>query len=106
MNYIPSNDQIAAQLRLLLPALGAVLTTFGLTKEAGYATTALLVAGPLSIIIGMIWSLVANTRKAIMSRAAKPKDANTPEPQIILPAQEKALADSLPNNVTSTPMAK
>jgi hypothetical protein len=102
VNYIPSTDQIAAQLRLLLPALGAVLTTFGLTKEASYTTTALLVAGPLSILIGMVWSLIANTRKSIMASAAKSVDPGVvPPPQIVLPAQESKLADALPANVTA-----
>lgn len=103
MNFIPSSDQVTALLRTYLPALCTILTAYGLTREAGWATTAILVAGPLAIVIVGIWTLIANTRAAIMRRASKPKDANTPAPQIILPSQEKALADNLPDNVTAAP---
>ncbi len=103
MNLVPSTDQIKGQLQILLPAVGAVCTAYGATKEAGYATTALLVAGPLSIIIGAAWSLFDRTRESIIRMASRRKDANTPAPQIILPAQESALADKLPDNVTAAP---
>ena|SRR5579863_4846881 len=101
MNFIPSSDQVAALLRTYLPALCTILTAYGLTREAGWVTTAILVAGPLALIIVGIWTLIANTRAAILRKAAKPKDASTPAPQIILPASESALADKLPDNVTA-----
>lgn len=101
MNFVPSADQVTALLRTYLPALCTILTAYGLTREAGWATTAILVAGPLAIVIVGIWTLISNTREAILRKAAKRKDANTPEPQIILPPQEKALADKLPDNVTA-----
>ena len=101
MNFIPSSDQVAALLRTYLPALCAVLTAYGLTREAGWVTTAILVAGPLAIVIVGIWTLIANTREAIMRRASKPVTPNAPAPQIILPPQESALADKLPDNVTA-----
>jgi len=101
MNFIPSSDQIAALLRTYLPALCAILTAYGLTLEANWVTTAILVAGPLGIIITGAWTLIANTREAILRKAAKPKDASTPKPRIILPASESALADKLPDNVTA-----
>jgi hypothetical protein len=106
MNFIPSSDQVAGLLRTYLPALFAVFTAYGASREAGWVTTAILVAGPLGLLISGIWTLVANTREAILRKASKRKDANTPEPQIILPAQEKALADKLPDNVTAAPAAK
>lgn len=101
MNFIPSADQVAALLRTYLPALCAILTAYGLSREAGWVTTAILVAGPLGILIVGIWTLVSNTRAAILRKAAKRKDANTPAPQIILAPEEKALADKLPDNVTA-----
>lgn len=103
MSYVPSSDQVTAQLRTYLPAVCTLLSAYGLTKEAGWVTTAEIVAGPLALVICGIWSLVDNTRAAIMRKAAKPVDANTPAPQIILPPQEKALADTLPDNVTTSP---
>jgi hypothetical protein len=105
MNYVPSTDQIMGLLRTYLPALGALLTAYGATKEASWVTTAELTVGPLAIVIGGVWSLVANMRSSIMRKAAKPVNATTPAPQIVLPDQEKALADKLPDNVTSQPMA-
>lgn len=103
-NFIPSADQIAGQLRTYLPALFAILTAYGLNREAGWVTTAILVSGPLGIIIVGIWSLIANMRSSIMKAASKPLNKDTPAPQIILPYQEKALAEKLPDNVTSQPM--
>jgi len=37
-----------------------------------------------------------------MAAAAKPVDANTPAPKIILPKEEAELASKLPENVTTT----
>jgi hypothetical protein len=61
--------------------------------------------GPISYLICGIWSLIANTRQSIIAKAAKPADANTPAPQIILPPQEAHIADALPANVTSSAVA-
>jgi hypothetical protein len=101
LNFVPSGDQVAGLLRTYLPALFAVLTAYGATHDASLVTTAILVAGPLGLLVSGVWSLVANTRLAIIRRASKPKDANTPPPQILLPKQETALADKLPDNVTA-----
>jgi len=53
-------------------------------------------------VIVAVWSLIANSRASIMAAAAKPVDANTPPPKIILPPQEAELAAKLPENVTTT----
>ena len=103
MNFVPSTDQVTAQLRTYLPAVCTLLTAYGMTKEAGWITTAEIVSGPLAIVICGLWSLIDNTREAILRKAAKAKDASTPAPQIFLAPQEKALADKLPDNVTVTP---
>jgi hypothetical protein len=105
MSFVPSADQVTAQLRIYLPAVCTLLTAYGLTKEAGLVTTAELAAGPLALVICGLWSAISNTREAILRKASKAKDASTPAPQIILPAQEKALADKLPDNVTAAPAA-
>lgn len=106
MNFVPSADQVAKQLQILIPAIGAVLTAYGVKNADQWTGTAMLVVGPLSIIICSIWSLVDTTRAAIMAKAAKARDSKTPAPQIILPEQESALADKLPNNVTAAPLTK
>ena len=107
MNYVPSTDQIMGLLRTYLPALGALMTAYGLTKEASWVTTAELTVGPLSIVICGIWSLIANMRSSIMKAASKSVQPGViPPPQIVLPPQEKALADKLPDNVTAAPVAK
>ena len=101
MGYMPSQDQVAAQLRTLIPAVAAILTAYGYAGASGWVSTSLLVVGPLSILICAIWALVANTREAIMRKASKPAVAGAEAPQIVLPATEKALADKLPDNVSS-----
>ena len=101
MSFIPSTDQIKSQLQIALPALGAILIASGANKEAGWVTTAELVAGPLAILIGMGWTAIDTTREAILRKASKPRDASTPAPQIILSAGESALADKLPDNVVA-----
>lgn len=92
------------QLRVIIPALGTIVTAFGVTSaQAGsWTQLALGMVGPLSYVIVAIWSLVANSRASIMKAASKPVTPDAPPPQIILPPQEKALADSLPANVNTT----
>jgi hypothetical protein len=102
---IPSQDQVMGQLRVIIPALGTIVSAFGVSGSTAnhYVDLALSMVGPISYAIVAIWQLVADSRASIMKAAAKPKDADTPAPQIILPAQEKALADKLPSNVTAAP---
>lgn len=108
MNLTPSQDQVMGQLRIIIPALGTIATAFGLSSaEAGsYTQIALASVGPISYLVVAIWSLVANSRASIMKAASKPVDANTPAPQIILPAQEADLAQKLPSNVTASAVLK
>lgn len=100
---VPSQDQVMAQLRIIIPALGTIVTALGISQaEAGsYVQIALASVGPISYLVVAVWSMFANSRENIMKAAAKPVDANTPPPQIILPKQEAALADKLPDNVTA-----
>lgn len=108
MSLTPSQDQVMGQLRIIIPALGTMATAFGISSaEAGsYTQMALASVGPISYVVVAIWSLIANSRASIMKAAAKPVDANTPPPKIILPVQEAALADTLPANVTAAPLTK
>ena len=104
MNYIPTQDQVMGQLRIIIPALGTIATAYGLTSAQAnsYTQMALTLVGPISYVVVAIWSLIANSRASIMAAAAKPVDANTPPPKIILPPQEAELAAKLPENVTTT----
>jgi|ERR1700748_57599 len=96
-------DQIAAQLRLIIPALGTIISAIGVsaTQVSQYEQMAIVAIGPLSYIGAAIWSFYANTRKSIMTSAAKPVSPDVPAPQIILPKEEAKLADQLPSNVTA-----
>ena len=94
---IPTQEQVMAQLRILIPCICTALTAFGIsnTQAGSYAQIATAMIAPLSIIIVGIWSVVANTRKAIIAKAAKPGT------QIVLPKEESKIADALPANVTA-----
>ncbi len=100
---MPSQDQVMAQLRILIPALGTVSTLLGVkaTTANQWVDLALTIAGPVMILGGVIWSLFANTRESIMKSAAKPVEPGVEPPKIILPREEADLAQKLPENVTS-----
>jgi len=105
----PSQDQMIAQLRILIPALGAIATTTGFltAEQVGPIVSNLLIAlGPIMYLAGAIWSLVANTRFSIMSAAAKSAAPDIPPPQIVLPVEEAPLAQVLPPNVSTTETKK
>jgi len=102
MSYIPSQDQVMGQLRILIPALATVATALGVSNTAAgsYEQMAMALIAPLAYFITAIWSLVANSRHSIMLSAAKPAAPGAPAPLIVLPKQEATLADKLPDNVT------
>ena len=108
MSYIPTQDQVMGQLRIVIPALGTIVTAMGVNGgvSSSYVNMAMAMVGPLSYLVVAVWSLAANSRASIMASAAKPVDEQTPAPQIILPVQEKTLADTLPSNVTTAPLPK
>jgi hypothetical protein len=103
-SYIPSQDQVMGQLRVVIPALGTIATALGLSQaQAGsYTQIALASIGPISYIVVAIWSLVANSRASIMKAASKPAAPGLAAPQIVLPEAEKDLAQQLPSNVNTT----
>lgn len=96
-------DQIAAQLRLIIPALGTIISAVGVssTQVTHYEQMAIVAVGPISYIGAAIWSLYANSRKSIMMSAAKSVAPGVDPPQIQLPPQEQHLANQLPSNVTA-----
>lgn len=105
---VPTQDQVMAQLRIAIPAIGTLIGTLGVssTTISHYEAVALTSVGVLSYVVVAIWSLYANSRASIMASAAKPVTPDAPVPQIVLPAQEAVLAQSLPANVTTTETTK
>jgi hypothetical protein len=109
INGGPSQDQLIAQLRILIPALGTIATTAGwLTSDqtGPLVANCLIALGPVMYIGGSVWSYYANSRASILASAAKSVAPGVPPPQIVLPVQEKALADALPANVSTTETKK
>jgi hypothetical protein len=102
---MPTQDQIVAQIRLIIPAVGVIVSAFGVSSSSvDSVTQAILVAaGPIAYGITVIWSFYANSRASIMASAAKPVAPGVPPPKIVLPHEEAALAEALPPNVTSPP---
>ncbi len=99
-----TTDQIMALLRQVMPIVGTMLTVFGLSSATANNIVNLVMtgAGPTITLAGIIWSFIANTRASIMAAAAKPVAPGVPAPQIVLPPQEAALAQTLPANVNTT----
>jgi len=97
-------DQVMALLRQVMPIVGTMLTVFGLSSATANNIVNLVMtgAGPTITLAGIIWSFIANTRASIMAAAAKPVAPGVPAPQIVLPPQEAALAQTLPANVNTT----
>ena len=80
-SYVPSQDQIMGQLRILIPAVGSIVSVLGIysADKTGALVASLLTAvGPISYVIGAGWSLYANTRKSIMLAAS---NRSMPKPQ-------------------------
>lgn len=104
----PSTDQLVGQMRLLITTLGGIATTLGVSAVSTehWVNTALTLVGPVVIVGGIILSLIANSRKSIMTAAAKPAGPGLARPQIVLPAAEADLAQQLPNNVNTTETKK
>lgn len=101
--FTPSVDQIVAQLRILIPVVGTLVSALGwaTADHVGPVVSNLLLAiGPISYVVSSVWSLYANSRASILASAAKPVTPGAEPPQIQLPLSEKKLADSLPSNVT------
>jgi hypothetical protein len=105
---VPSQDQVMGQLRIIIPALGTIISAFGVSGAAAsnYVNIGLGLVGPISYFVVAIWSLIANSRASIMASAAKPAAVGVPAPQIVLPIEEAGLAQQLPSNVNTTETRK
>lgn len=100
----PTQDQVMGQLRVIIPALGTVVSAVGVSSTAvgHYEGIILAAIGPISYLIVAIWSWAANSRASIMASAAKPATPGAAAPQIVLPEAEADLAQKLPSNVNTT----
>lgn len=107
-NLTPSQDQLMAQLRILITTLGGIATTIGISSTSAnyWVNMSLALIGPVFIIAGILWSLYTNTRESIMRSAAKPAAPGLAAPQIVLPKAEADLAQKLPENVNTTETKK
>lgn len=101
--YVPSQEQVTAQLKILIPIVGTIATAYGMSKgEAATFTDMLLTAiGPISYGIVAIWAGFSSTRESILRKASKAVAPGVAVPIIQLPKEESALADKLPANVTA-----
>lgn len=108
MSYVPSQDQITGQLRTIIPALGTIVSALGVSGATAnhYVDIALAMVGPVSYVVAALWQLVADSRASIMKAAAKPAAPGLDPPQIVLPKEEAALAQALPDNVNTTQTKK
>lgn len=104
----PTQDQVMGQLRVIIPALGTIVSAIGVssTQVNYWVGIAMAAVGPISYVAVAIWSLIANSRASIMASAAKPVAPGVPAPQIVLPVQEADLAQTLPSNVNTTETKK
>ncbi len=105
---VPSQDQLMGQLRVIIPALGTIVTAVGVSSTSVNNLTQIALAsvGPISYLIVAVWSLIANSRASIMAAAAKPAAPGVAAPQIVLPPEEADLAQKLPFNVNTTETVK
>ena len=103
MSYVPSQEQVAAHLRILIPMLGTAATAYGVSQPDATSAVNLAIAaiGPISYVFVAIWSGISNTRESIMRKASKAVAPGVPPPVITLPKEEAALAEKLPDNVVS-----
>jgi|ERR1035437_5568786 hypothetical protein len=71
-----TQDQMIAQLRLLIPALGTVATALGVssTSSSSYVNLALTAIGPIAYVATVAWSLVANNKASITKSMAGMKE--------------------------------
>lgn len=101
-----SQEQILGLLRQILPVIGTVVTTLGITtpdKFGAISATILIIAGPIMIIISAIWSLITNTRSSMIAKIdTMAKDPASPVAGIIMSntKEGKEIANNLPGVTT------
>lgn len=96
-----TQDQVMGLLRQLLPAIGALALVLGVSQTTvSYWTNLILqIAGPISIVVGVIWSLVANSKKSILTSAANMPEVKEITIDKTAPAASELAGAGTPNNV-------
>ena len=106
-----TQDQLMGLIRQLLPVVGGIAVALGwfTADQVGKLMQVILqIAGPVSVVLGAIWSLIANGKVSILTSAA-----NMPEvKKIVVAAAEstpeateaaRSLAIATPVNVVLEP---
>ncbi len=99
-------EQILEQLKLLLPAVGGLLTMLGImtpAESAKWITSIMNAAGPAMILGGMIWGALDKRQSSLVAKVdALAKSPDSPVVGVIVSptVAGKELANSLPGNTT------
>ena len=93
-----TQDQFMAMLRQLLPALGGLALGLGIMSPdqiAKWTSIVLQIAGPLSVLVGVIWAMVANNKSSIVQSVASMPETNvrtTPSGKVVIEVDDPNLA--------------
>ena len=96
------NDQMTAQVRQLLTAIGAILGALGYVNPeivGNYVNSAMLLIGALMVVASSAWSIYSNLKSSLIASVnAIPEvkgvvTLNTPE--------GRRLADAIPDNTVA-----
>lgn len=96
-------DQLTAQVRMLLTAIGTILGMLGVVNPeivGNYVNTAMLVLGALMVIASSAWSIYSNLKSSIIASANA-----IPEVKGVITTNTTAgrtLADSIPGPTVAT----
>jgi len=99
-----SKDQVDVQIKIFVAALGTIMSAVGITnyERIGEIIGALLaMVGPVAYVYVAVSLYYRMSRPQIIAAAAAPVAPGVAAPIIILPKEEKAIADQLPGNVTA-----
>lgn len=80
-------DQYMGQLRIAIPALGGIAVAAGWIPADVMNTkvqSLLAIIGPIMIVAGSVWSLIANNKSSIIAAAAKMPETQHKDGNIIV----------------------
>jgi hypothetical protein len=86
----PSQDQVMAQLRVVIPAIGTLVSAIGVSSSSVNNLTqiALASAGPIAYVICAVWSFIVNTQvrqiKTVQDIATGPAGADAASAQVAI----------------------
>jgi hypothetical protein len=105
----PSQDQVMAQLRIVIPALGTIVSALGISSSSVNNITQIALAsvGPIAYILCFIWSLIVNTKaaqiKTVQDIATGPAGADAASAQVAIIQATSAIAQdtTIPTSVAA-----